>query len=324
MYQETKLAALFFVVFDAATTLYLHSLVLSVVFQTYVQASTEVHTMSVAYREETLRLSFEALRETTHLQNGDSTPVVVQTSMVRRVIEKIRPHYSILKINALMDIYGGGDDSSVISGRPLNFVQYRQQIHQVLNSSIRSAPKKNGIAYAVEIIAAIVAIFNLVYIILLSSILHLDWFDGIRLPLGFVITILGCFELTIRINPFGALRFTPLTKLNPTFDGIAAVAAGISIYGLFHHKYKEELLVTGRAIDVVRIMRFQKIFRDVIRRTGEIFPALTGPLVLLLATNHIFAYVGMALWSGAIHVGSYPNITPLYDQNNFNSYVEVS
>ena len=115
-----------------------------------------------------------------------------------------------------------------------------------------------------------------------------------------------------------------MTKLNPTFDGIAAVAAATSLYGLIHYKYRVELLLTGRAIDMVRIMRFQKIFRDVIRRSGEIMPALVGPFSMLVATNHFFVYIGMALWGGAIEVGTYENITPRYDLNNFNSYWEVS
>jgi hypothetical protein len=44
---------------------------------------------------------------------------------------------------------------------------------------------------------------------------------------------------------------------------------------------------------------------------------------LVISTLHAFVYVGMALWGGAIEVGSYGGlITDLYDLNNFNSYQE--
>lgn len=52
-------------------------------------------------------------------------------------------------------------------------------------------------------------------------------------------------------------------------------------------------------------------------------PALAGPLFLILSTLHVFAYVGMALWGGAIDVAKLANnkhITPLYYLNNFNTY----
>ena len=70
-------------------------------------------------------------------------------------------------------------------------------------------------------------------------------------------------------------------------------------------------------------MRFFSIFRDVVRRSTDVLPALAGPIVLLVTTLHGFCYFGMVLWGDQIHVGSYgENITPLYDLNNFNSYQE--
>jgi hypothetical protein len=42
MYSEAAVNSLFFVVFIITCTFYYHSLVLSVVFQTYIQAITEV------------------------------------------------------------------------------------------------------------------------------------------------------------------------------------------------------------------------------------------------------------------------------------------
>ena len=322
MYQVSKTAAFFFVPFDMATTLYLHSLVLSVVFQTYIQASTQVHNSCMENRQEALRLSFDALAAVTTADAEQEPPVpVVSTQAVRGTLERLRPHYSAFKINALMDIYNHGNHPGSV---PLDYPHYRHGIQQVLNASIRAAPTRSLLAHTVEFTAALVAVVNLVYILLLSSSFQSTLFEQITIPVGYVITLLGLFELVVRIDPFGVLHFTPVTKLNATFDGIAALAAIVSLYGLVHPEYRLELLLTGRAIDVVRILRFQTIFRDVIRRSGEILPALAGPVSMLVAVNHLFVYLGMALWGGAIQVGSYENITPRYDLNNFNSYFEVS
>ena len=73
---------------------------------------------------------------------------------------------------------------------------------------------------------------------------------------------------------------------------------------------------------MVRVMRFFPFFRVVVRRSAEVLPALTGPLTLVMTTLHVFVYIGMALWGGAIEVGKLgEEITPLYDLNNFNTYL---
>jgi hypothetical protein len=54
-----------------------------------------------------------------------------------------------------------------------------------------------------------------------------------------------------------------------------------------------------------------------------VLPAVLGPLVLVVSTLHIFVYLGIALWGGAIHIGeNSTEVEPLYDLNNFNSYQE--
>ena len=78
----------------------------------------------------------------------------------------------------------------------------------------------------------------------------------------------------------------------------------------------------GRALDMIRVMRFFQIFRDVVRRSSDVLPALLGPMALVVTMLHIFVYIGMAFWGGAIEVGVLKKITPLYDLNNFNSYLE--
>jgi two pore calcium channel protein len=91
--------------------------------------------------------------------------------------------------------------------------------------------------------------------------------------------------------------------------------------------YESEIdyLLMGRAIDMIRVMRFFQIFRDVIRRSADVLPAMRGPIVLVVTIVHVFVYLGIGLWGGAIDVESLAqnkSITPLYYLNNFNSYAE--
>lgn len=74
-------------------------------------------------------------------------------------------------------------------------------------------------------------------------------------------------------------------------------------------------------IDMIRVMRLSRIFRFIVKRSGEVLPAIIGPLALVLSSLHFFTYTGMLLWGGAISVGQNDGrVTPLYDLNNFNSY----
>lgn len=73
---------------------------------------------------------------------------------------------------------------------------------------------------------------------------------------------------------------------------------------------------------MIRVMRLSRIFRFIVKRSGEVLPAIIGPLALVLSSLHFFTYVGMLIWGGAINVGgNNDRITPLYDLNNFNTYL---
>lgn len=194
-----------------------------------------------------------------------------------------------------------------------------------------------------------VAVSNFIYVILLTSSFQAKWFDWMTLPGGMIITLLGLLELIVRFNPLR--NVTPITRLEGTFDGLALVAALVSIVGtltqfsslsaialflmlgplsgvvLFltgqNNSEALEYILMGRALDMMRIMRFLKMFRDVVRRSADVIPALTGPVILVITALHLFTYTGMALWGGAVKVGEHEGeIEPLYDLNNFNSYEE--
>lgn len=72
---------------------------------------------------------------------------------------------------------------------------------------------------------------------------------------------------------------------------------------------------------MIRVMRLSSIFRSIVRRSGEVLPAIVGPLALVLSSLHIFTYSGMRIWGGAVTIGIHNDtIIPLYDLNNFNDY----
>ena len=72
---------------------------------------------------------------------------------------------------------------------------------------------------------------------------------------------------------------------------------------------------------MIRVMRLSSIFRSIVRRSGEVLPAIVGPLALVLSSLHIFTYLGMRIWGGAVTIGIHNDtIIPLYDLNNFNDY----
>ena len=313
MYEETQFSAIFFVFFIVISVFYLHSLVLSVVFQTYIQAATEVHERSTADREDAVQLSFLALQ-----REGND---LVRIKDVRRVLHMLRPHYNAMKINALVEIVDPSDQKVV------DYATFRTKIRQALNASIRTARNASTLAMSIELIAVFVAIVNFIYVILVSSAFDKQWFNATQEIVGGTITLIAAFELLIRFNPLRVPDFTPLTRLNATFDGLALLGATVSCSGLvlYFVQYPRaiDFILMGRAIDMIRVMRFFQIFRDVVRRSSDVFPVLAGPAVLVLTTLHTFVYVGMVLWGGAVKVGTHEGqITELYDLNNFNSYRE--
>lgn len=180
----------------------------------------------------------------------------------------------------------------------------------------------------------LVALSNFIYVILVTSEWDQPWFAAVEVVVGSIITLIGLLELLIRFNPLRIQNFAPITRLNAFFDGVALTAALVSCFGILQsaagYYPNEEIEITdwllmGRAIDMIRIMRFFPIFRDVVRRSSDVVPAMAGPVILVLSVVHIFVYFGIAIWGNAIDVEALlenEDLTPLYCLNNFNSYVE--
>lgn len=116
MYAATHWSAIYFVLFIVVTVFYMHSLVLSVVFQTYIQAMTEIQDRSVADREDAIQLAYAALKKQQQLdirkQNSQKqqssskdtasssmpAPGGIPMYLVREVLEGLRPHYNGMKV----------------------------------------------------------------------------------------------------------------------------------------------------------------------------------------------------------------------------------
>jgi Ion transport protein len=325
VYNDSRISALFFIFFVVVTVFYLHSLVLSVVFQTFIQAASDVHERNSADKEDAVYLAFVALanvdRSGMKTRESKINHVYVDIQSVRQTLRILRPHYNTMKINALIEIVDPSSQGTV------DYTTFRTKIRQALNASIRTVRNASKLAMSVELIAAFVAITNFIYVILVSTEANADWFAAIQVELGCFITLIAAFELTVRFNPLRIPDLTPLTRLNSLFDGSALVAAFISAYGIILYLSGEpsafDYILVGRSLDMIRSLRFFQIFRDVCRRTSDVLPALMGPFILVLSTIHVFTYVGMAIWGGSIEVGAHPSeIVDYYDLNNFNSYQE--
>src|SRR6056300_2114744 len=113
----------------------------------------------------------------------------------------------------------------------IDYPTFRTKIRQALNASIRTSSSASSFAMGVELIAVFVAIANFVYVIVMTSEFDTSWFDTVAVHVGSALTLLGLLELVIRFNPLRIPNFAPLTRLNTTFDGLALVAALVSMVG---------------------------------------------------------------------------------------------
>eukprot|EP00536_Pseudo-nitzschia_multiseries_P010321 jgi/Psemu1/202884/e_gw1.309.2.1 len=320
IYAAAPSNSIFFVIFIVMCVFYYHSLVLSVVFQTYIQAITDIHERTASDRNDAIRLAFLAL-----LKDGQSN--YISTSSVRKCLQVVRPHYNSLKMNALLEIVDPTNETII------DYPTFRNKIRRALNSSVRTARTATPLAMGVEFIAVFVAGANFIYVTGKTLAGGEDFWYVSNGYVGSVITLLGFLELTIRFNPLKVPNFAPITRLDVFFDGIALLAALISCYGIVQYAagYKAliesgamfDYLHLGRAIDMIRVLRFSPIFRDIVRRSSDVLPTLAGPMMLFLSVIHTFVFFGIVLWSGAIDVEllkDNEDLSPLYCLNNFNSY----
>ena len=111
MYNESPWNALFFVIFIVFSIFYLHSLVLSVVFQVFIQSTREVHFRSASDKKKSLQSAFLALAWARNDQKDyfqseflGNMKISINVSLIGETFRFLRPHYNQQKLNVLMDI----------------------------------------------------------------------------------------------------------------------------------------------------------------------------------------------------------------------------
>ena len=187
IYATTPSCSIFFVTFIITCVFYYHSLVLSVVFQTYIQAVTEVHEQTTSDRDDAIRLAFLAL-----LKDGQSD--YISTTSVRKCLQIVRPHYNVLKMNALLEIVDPTNEQII------DYPTFRNKIRRALNSSVRTARTATPLAMGVEFLAVIIAVANFLYVTAVigrTSFQHLSTLR-LRHVLYFLLplSLLVCFTIT--------------------------------------------------------------------------------------------------------------------------------
>ena len=94
IYNTTKIAALFFVSF-LTSTLYFRSIVMSVVFNSFVKAMKTIRGRYLSDREDSLRLAFHALHDFDAFRGeGSNYRCFVPVWVIKRVLQGVRPHYT--------------------------------------------------------------------------------------------------------------------------------------------------------------------------------------------------------------------------------------
>jgi hypothetical protein len=273
----------------------------------------------------------------------------VDPELIYEMFSLLRPHYSKLKLKVLMDMIildhehhtsepswhgrlGTQEERDESRNAEvyhfLDYSEFRMRVTEGLNSSIRISRAHSHIGLAIEVLSAGVAIANFVYVVLLTSQFNGKWFIKSEFVVGSVLTLLSLFEVLMRYNPL-KIRHYPFTRLNAVLDGCALLGALISLCGigvyLTDNTMGLEILFTGRAMSMIQCMRFSVWGREVLQRSISVLPAMTGPILLVLTTMHIFVCIGMILWQGTvdpIEMAQNENVEYLFWNNNFNSYTE--
>ena len=260
MYNDNRTNAWFFVIFIVICVFYLHSLILAVVFQVFIQSASEVHERSLLEQERTIKLAFQALQSANPKNTDD-----VETSLVRSMLQKVRPHYNGLKVrvgsirkrntpvilfalsvclpqqlyryffcfyliqkmNVLMEIF------DPMSEKTVDYATFRNQSRLSLNSSIRKVRANPFCDTAIQVFSIVITAINFIYVILLTSVFHQEEFGNATVGLGFALSIAGMFELVLRrFNPL-KMKYYPISGSNSLFDAIAFGGATVSIVGKF-------------------------------------------------------------------------------------------
>jgi hypothetical protein len=238
VYNQYPSSAIFFVSFLVICVFYAHSIVLSVVFQTYIQAMTVIRQRSVKGRHESLKLAFNAL----HPQNDpEHSELIIEMAKVKRVIQLLRPHYDSSKVEVLTQILDPSSDGKI------TFHSFHERFPRVLRTSLRTSRSMTSRPFFLSSLSVFVAILNLVYVLLLSSALEFLLLSNLIFPMGSFIVFLALLEIILRLQPS-----TSSINRHRILDSLSLIAALMSLTGLVMHHIKNstglQWLLFGRAI----------------------------------------------------------------------------
>ena len=252
----------------AQSVFYLHSLVLSVVFQSYMDGMAAIREHSAIDREKNLQLAYEALSDLDTDEEFRSTSA--PTHRIRGALGLLREHYTVTKMNVLMQTIDPFNSGTI------DYNTFRLKIPKALNLSVHSVRPRNSLSHILEILAIAVALVNLLYVFLASSSYSSWWWDAAVVPVGFFITMLCLVELATRLIVVKILRAADVEtgKPNTTFDGLAFVAAitsmvGLALHGTTEYKRALDCVFTGRAIDMIRCLRLNEEARGIGKCTKQ-------------------------------------------------------
>ena len=212
-------------------------------------------------REKSLQLAYDALIDRN--KDEEAATISAPTERIRAVLAQMRPHYNAVKLNTLVNVV------DPIRSGSIDYNMFRLKVPKALNMSVRSRRPDNNLSRLLELFGAFVALMNLVYVVLASSIFHRWWWKVSVIPIGFVLTLLAMTELIVRLVVVKFLRASTVSsgKPNITFDSIAIVAAVTSLAGLALYgseaKRALDCIFTGRAIDMVRCLRLNTEARSI-------------------------------------------------------------
>jgi hypothetical protein len=238
VYNQYPSSAIFFVSFLIICVFYAHSIVLSVVFQTYIQAMTVIRQRSVKDRYESLKLAFYAL----HPENdAEHSEMLIEMAKVKRVIQLLRPHYDDNKVGVLTQILDPTSDGKI------SFHSFRERFPRVLRTSLRTSRRMTNRSFILSSLSVFVAVLNLSYVLLLSSALEFLLLSNLIFPMGSLIVFLALLEIALRLQPSASS-----INRHRVLDTLSLLAALMSLTGLImqqlHKSTGLQWLLFGRAI----------------------------------------------------------------------------
>ena len=218
-------------------------IVLSVVFQAYIQSMKMIRERASVDRQEALKLAYLALRS--RIAVDESHGQCVDVSRIRKVLEIVRPHYNASKIDALVQIM---DDNAIGF---IEFGDFRIRMQRALQTSLRSARQDSRQSIFIASLSLFVAIANLVYVLVLSSAMEFLLLSKLIFPVGYMIVSLSLVEVVLRLRPCACLHELSTTR-HSILDGLAIFASIVSLTGLIMHAADSskglQWLLLGRAI----------------------------------------------------------------------------